>query len=155
MDDPQRITPALGQGRLALAEKGKWGHTIEVRLPGEVCAIRARKIAARETQPRPSVANLNPEDADFLAARALRQAIHAREAGRCFYCRRRTTPATRCLDHVVPRACMGSNSYSNLVSSCVECNSKKGERRAQDFLRWLYRDGRLESSEIKGAAASA
>ena len=44
---------------------------------------------------------------------------------------------------------MGSNSYRNLVSSCVECNSKKGERRAQDFLRWLYREGRLESSELK------
>ncbi len=139
----------LAKGALRLAEKGKWGHTIEVRLPGEVRAIRARKIAARKTQPRPSVANLNLEDADFLATRALRQAIHAREGRRCFYCLRRTTPATRCLDHVVPRAWMGSNSYRNLVSSCAECNSQKGERRAEDFLRWLYREGRLESSELK------
>jgi hypothetical protein len=44
---------------------------------------------------------------------------------------------------------MGSNSYLNLVSSCAECNSQKGERRAEDFLRWLYREGRLESSELK------
>jgi len=27
--------------------------------------------------------------------------------------------------------------------------SQKGERRAEDFLRWLYREGRLESSELK------
>jgi hypothetical protein len=97
------------------------------------CAIS--KISARKTQPQPSVANPNPEDADFLATRALRQAIHAREGGRCFYCLRRTTSATRCLDHVLPRAWMGSNSYGNLVSSCSECNSLKGERRAEDFLR--------------------
>jgi 5-methylcytosine-specific restriction endonuclease McrA len=139
----------LAKGALRLAEKGKWGHTIEVRLPEEVRAVRARNIAARKTQPQPSVANLNPEEADFLATRALRQAIHAREGGRCFYCLRRTTSATRCLDHVLPRAWMGSNSYRNLVSSYSECNSLKGERRAEDFLRWLYREGRLESSELK------
>jgi 5-methylcytosine-specific restriction endonuclease McrA len=139
----------LAKGALRLAEKGKWGHTIEVRLPEEVRAVRASKISARKTQPRPSVTNPNPEDADFLATRALRQAIHAREGGRCFCCLRRTTSATRCLDHVLPRAWMGSNSYRNLVSSCSECNSLKGERRAEDFMRWLYREGRLESSELK------
>jgi hypothetical protein len=139
----------LAKGALRLAEKGKWGNTIEVRLPEEVRAVRASKISARKTQPRPSVANPNPEDADFLATRALRQAIHAGEGGRCFYCLRRTTSATRCLVHVLPRAWMGSNSYRNLVSSYSECNSLKGERRAEDFLRWLYREGRLESSELK------
>jgi 5-methylcytosine-specific restriction endonuclease McrA len=139
----------LAKGALRLAQKGKWGHTIEVRLPDEVRAVRSGKIAARKPQPRPSVASLNLEEADFLATRALRQSIHVREGGRCFYCLRRTTPATRCLDHVVPRAWIGSNSYRNLVSSCAECNSQKGERRAEDFLRWLYREGRLESSELK------
>jgi len=39
--------------------------------------------------------------------------------------------------------------YRNLVSSCAECNSQKGEQRAEDFLRWLYREGRLESGELK------
>jgi 5-methylcytosine-specific restriction endonuclease McrA len=139
----------LAKGALRLAEKGKWGHTIEVRLPEEVRAVRSGKIAPRNTRLRPIMANPNLEEADFLATPALRQSIHAREGGRCFYCLRRSTPATRCLDHVVPRAWMGSNSYRNLVSSCSECNSLKGERRAQDFLRWLYREGRLESGELK------
>ena len=31
-------------------------------------------------------------------------------------------------------ACAGrGNSYRNLVSSCAECNSQKGPRRAEDF----------------------
>ncbi len=44
---------------------------------------------------------------------------------------------------------MGRNGYRNLVSSCSECNSLKGDRRAEDFLRWLYREARLESGELK------
>jgi 5-methylcytosine-specific restriction endonuclease McrA len=84
------------------------------------------------------------------ARRALRQAIHAREGGFCFYCLRRLTPMVRCLDHVVPRVRGGRNGYRNLVSSCAECNSQKGPRRAEDFLRWLYREGRLSAGELRG-----
>jgi hypothetical protein len=52
------------------------------------------------------------------------------------------------LDHVVPRAQSGSNSYRNLVSCCLECNSRKGETPAGDFLRWLFREGRLTPAEL-------
>jgi hypothetical protein len=48
----------------------------------------------------------------------------------------------------VPRVKSGHNSYRNLVSSCLECNSLKGERPAADFLRWLYRQRRLTSAEL-------
>ena len=54
----------------------------------------------------------------------------------------------QCLDHVVPRARLGCNSYRNLVSSCIECNSQKGEKAADDFLRRLYREGHLNASEL-------
>src|SRR2546422_3306009 len=78
----------------------------------------------------------------------LRKAIHTRERGQCFYCLRRTTPAVQCLDHVVPRAHLGRNSYRNLVSSCMECNAQKGEKAADDFLRRLYRERRLTATEL-------
>ncbi len=38
--------------------------------------------------------------------------------------------------------------YRNLVSSSIECNSQKGEKSADDFLRRLYREGRLNASEL-------
>jgi hypothetical protein len=44
----------------------------------------------------------------------------------------------------------GCNSYRNLVSSCIECNSQKGEKPADDFLRRLYREGHLNASELAG-----
>jgi 5-methylcytosine-specific restriction endonuclease McrA len=91
---------------------------------------------------------INMVDADFLRNVTLRKAIHAREQNRCFYCLRRTTPAVQCLDHVVPRSRFGRNSYRNLASSCMECNSQKGEKVAEDFLRELYRERRLSATEL-------
>src|SRR5207245_7278675 len=86
----------------------------------------------------------------FLVRRILRQALHEREGGGCFYGRRRITRHRRCLDHVVPLAEFGRNSYRNLVSCCLECNSQKGERSAEEFLRGLYRERRLSDNELSG-----
>ena len=49
---------------------------------------------------------------------------------------------------VVPRVRFGRNSYRNLVSCCIECNTRKGDRPAPDFLRTLYRQGRLTTAEL-------
>ena len=48
----------------------------------------------------------------------------------------------------MPRVKASCNSYRNLVSCCLECNSLKGERPAADFLRSLYRERRLTASEL-------
>jgi 5-methylcytosine-specific restriction endonuclease McrA len=141
------VRQLAAKGALRLAERSKRRHVIEVRLPEEVRGVRARKIAEGAAERLRGAGNL--EETDFLEKRALPEAIHARARGYCFYCLRRVTTATRCLDHIVPQARMGWNGYRNLVSSCSECNSLKGERLAEDFLRWLYREGRLESGELK------
>jgi hypothetical protein len=139
-------------GALRLIRRSKAGHVIGVRLPDEIRGLRpglpavAGAIAVDRPASQPQSANL--EDLDFLKTRALRQSIHLRERGQCFYCLRRTDARVQCLDHVVPRAHAGRNSYRNLVSSCLECNSLKGERPAADFLRWLYRQRCLTASEL-------
>src|SRR6266849_1962594 len=107
-------------------------------------AVR-RRIARRAARPLPRGIDF---ELDFLKTRALRHAIHVRERGRCFYCLRRLTPLIRCLDHVVPRVSFGSNSYRNLVSCCLLCNSQKRDHPAGDFLRWLYRERRLTAAEL-------
>ena len=131
-------------GALDLLERSRPGHLVVVRLPGEIRAVRA-KIAAGAG----SALGPDPETADFLQTRELREAIHSREGGRCFYCGRRLSPRNRCLDHVVPQVRGGGNSYRNLVSGCTECNSQKKDRAAGDFLRWLFRQGQLDKDELK------
>jgi hypothetical protein len=149
-------------GALRLVRRSKTGHVVEVRVPDEIRAARMRNgqgrldatgvrpdgIGAGEPVRLPRTASL--EEIDFMQTKVLRLAIYARERGRCFYCLRRLAPTVRCLDHVVPRAQLGRNSYRNLVSACLECNSQKGERRAEDFLRWLYRERRLTAAELAG-----
>ena len=66
----------------------------------------------------------------------------------CFYCLRLTPSRSHCLDHVVPRVKSGCNSYRNLVSCCLDCNSRKKDLPADDFLRRLYREGRLSAKDL-------
>ncbi|HEV2195424.1 MAG TPA: HNH endonuclease [Candidatus Acidoferrum sp.] len=141
-------------GSLRFIERSYNGHLVEVRLPpqvhlpAEVRAAHRKMGTSARTKPR---AENNLERVDFLRSTELRQAIHAREGGQCFYCRRRT-PGGRslCLDHVVPCARSGENSYRNLVSCCAECNWQKKDHGAEDFLRELYREGRLSRKELSG-----
>ncbi len=136
-----------GKGVVRLAERGQRGHVILVRLPNELRVVQSRRTAEEAAERLRG--EIDIEEADFLGRRALRGSIHAREGGLCFYCRRRVTWSTRCLDHIIPRARKGRNGYRNLVSSCSDCNSRKAEQKAEDFLRWLFREGRLKSGELK------
>ena len=149
----QAVRRLVAQGALRLVQRSKAGHVVEVRVPEE---IRPEKLDGIESRSAVTVkeggagtgAAINIEEADFLQNTPLRKAIHARERGQCFYCLRRTTSTVQCLDHVVPRVRSGCNSYRNLVSSCLECNSQKGEKAADDFLRRLYREGQLNAAEL-------
>lgn len=138
---------------LLLVHRSKAGHVMDVCLPEEVAAARVNSVQEGEADASPRSSDRAPhggklQEIDFMRTRALRQAINAREGGVCFYCLRLIGPGMQCLDHVMPRSQQGSNSYRNLVSCCLECNSHKGERRAEDFLRLLYREGRLTGAEL-------
>jgi hypothetical protein len=136
-------------GVLRLVERScQAHHVVFVRLPQEVQAVRAARTAAQGSA-QPSGANSFGE-IDFLQIQPRRHAIHAREGGHCFYCLRRLITQRRCLDHVVPQASLGSNSYRNLVSCCLDCNSLKADRDAVEFVRSLYRDRRLSAHELSG-----
>ena len=135
-------------GALRLVQRTTVGHVVEVRLPEEIRPARLNTIEAGNGRPGNGPQPVNWEEANFLQDKALRHAIHARERGRCFYCLRRTNARTQCLDHVVPRALLGRNSYRNLVSCCQECNARKGARLAENFLCGLYREGRLTTAQL-------
>jgi 5-methylcytosine-specific restriction endonuclease McrA len=133
-------------GALRLLERSKTGHLVEMRLPEKIRAVRPGKNGTSRAAEEPPASTL--EATDFLKTWALRKAIHDRERGACFYCLRRTPANVQCLDHVVPRVRFGRNSYRNLVSCCIECNTRKNDRPAPDFLRTLYRLGRLTPAEL-------
>ncbi len=52
--------------------------------------------------------------------------VFNRDRFTCQYCGRETRELT--LDHVMPRSRGGQHSWENLVSACIPCNHRKGER---------------------------
>jgi len=138
----ESVRRLVDQEVLRLVERSNVGHLVEVRLPGEVPAARATGSRARLQ------GEVNLDELDFMRTPALRRSIHAREHGVCFYCLRRTPRRAHCLDHVVPLAQPGSNSFRNLVSCCLNCNSRKSDLPAADFLRQLFREGRLSAKDL-------
>jgi 5-methylcytosine-specific restriction endonuclease McrA len=57
-----------------------------------------------------------------------RRNIFARDNNQCQYCGRKHPTTELSLDHVIPRSQGGSNTWENIVCSCVTCNVKKGGR---------------------------
>jgi 5-methylcytosine-specific restriction endonuclease McrA len=55
-----------------------------------------------------------------------RKNILRRDAYKCSYCGRGDLPLT--MDHVVPKAHGGNDTWENLVCACTFCNNKKGDR---------------------------
>jgi 5-methylcytosine-specific restriction endonuclease McrA len=133
-------------GALRMIQRSKAGHMVDVRCPDEIPALRSNRFATRPS--KAASLSLNLEETDFMRTKPLRDSIHARERGLCFYCLRRTVPKVKCLDHVVSQARAGRSTFRNLVSTCMDCNVQKGEHPADDFLRRLYRERRLTATEL-------
>jgi len=54
--------------------------------------------------------------------------LMARDNFRCQYCGSRPSRSELNLDHVVPRSLGGHSTWENVVTSCVDCNRRKGGR---------------------------
>jgi 5-methylcytosine-specific restriction endonuclease McrA len=54
--------------------------------------------------------------------------IYMRDKFRCQYCGEKKVAADLTLDHILPRSRGGDNSPVNVVTACVACNNRKGDR---------------------------
>lgn len=66
-----------------------------------------------------------------------RKNILRRDSHKCQYCGRGDVPLT--VDHVVPKARGGEETWENLVCACVRCNNKKGDRTPAESQMTLFR----------------
>src|ERR687892_1374501 len=54
--------------------------------------------------------------------------IYIRDKYRCQYCGEKKPASELTLDHILPRSRGGDNSPVNIVTACIACNSRKGDR---------------------------
>lgn len=75
----------------------------------------------------PSVVRLQDyKKVPFKRIMLSRKNILTRDNHTCQYCGTRRGPMT--IDHVIPRKSNGGDTWENLVTACVKCNNRKGDR---------------------------
>ncbi len=79
------------------------------------------------TMPLPSIVRLSVYvHVPYKRIVLSRKNILRRDGHRCQYCGRSDVSLT--VDHVVPKARGGDETWENLVAACVRCNNAKGDR---------------------------
>jgi 5-methylcytosine-specific restriction endonuclease McrA len=63
-----------------------------------------------------------------LTARFSRKNIFLRDDFTCQYCGKHFEPRQLTCDHILPRSRGGKAEWTNMVTSCVPCNLKKGDK---------------------------
>ena len=112
-------------------EPNRDGTLYRVLIPDEIDACRKSRAAR---QPAESEPGIKTSDIDYYNVRGNRIRVYERDEYKCRYCGKQLTRFTCTLDHVRPIADHGDNSFENLVTACLDCNSRKNGRAVGDFL---------------------
>lgn len=112
-------------------EPNRDGTPYRVLIPDEIDACR--KFRA-ERQSVESAAEVKPNEIDHYNVKENRIKVYERDEYKCRYCGKQLTRFTCTLDHVKPVTEGGDNSFENLITACLGCNSRKNGRSVGDFL---------------------
>ncbi len=77
-----------------------------------------------------------------------RLGIFIRDGFRCQYCGKKLSYKNLTIDHVIPKSKGGKTEWTNVVTSCMPCNSKKGDRTPKAAGMTLIREPRIPSINI-------
>lgn len=133
------------KGCIRIEDRSRKGHLVRVLLPEEIEGVIPSE------SPTPSI---DIEQIDFFSNRRFVDALLDRENHRCFYCLKGVRTDSCELDHVISRVNGGDNSFKNIVVSCHDCNTSKLAADPADFLRTLFRKGRLSAAELEERLAT-
>lgn len=68
----------------------------------------------------------------FEEPRLTRKNIYEHYGYRCCYCGKKFSIDKLNIDHILPKSRGGKTEWDNIVTSCIECNLKKGNRTPQE-----------------------
>ncbi len=66
----------------------------------------------------------------FRRVELSRKNILRRDSGRCQYCGKTNPPLT--IDHIIPKSRGGEDTWENLITACMKCNNRKGNRTPEE-----------------------
>jgi DNA-directed RNA polymerase subunit RPC12/RpoP len=117
---------------LQSGEPNREGTLYKVLLPEEIPAcVEAMRTAQVESA---SLAPNEKKEGDFYNVVENRLRVFERDEYKCRYCGKQLTRFTATLDHLQPVSEGGDNSFANLATACLHCNSRRGARPVMDAL---------------------
>lgn len=117
---------------LTSGEPGRSGTPYKVLLPEEITACQK---LIKESVSQPVSESINEEkNLDFYNVPENRLRVFEGDEFHCHYCIKQLTRFTATLDHIQPVSKGGDNSYDNLVTACLHCNSRRGNRPVMDII---------------------
>lgn len=105
------------------------GTLYQIFLPEEIkiCQTRMQNFQIEE------LPQVDPKkELDFYNVKENREKIFERDGYKCHYCGKQLTRFSATLDHIQPVSKCGDNSYENLITSCLHCNSQRGSKPIMD-----------------------
>jgi 5-methylcytosine-specific restriction endonuclease McrA len=109
-----------------------WQRAISMEYTNEIDVFERYEEEARSpsvTIRFPAVARLTRKLAsEKKIVKFSRPNVYARDKYRCQYCGQKKLPAQLNYDHVTPRSKGGKTDWQNIVTSCIACNLKKGNK---------------------------
>jgi hypothetical protein len=112
-------------------EPNRDGTLYRVLLPEEIEVCQQARAEREQSHPVPEIAD---NEIDYYNVRENRAKVYERDSYKCQYCGKQLTRFTATLDHVTPVAEGGDNSFDNLRTACLSCNSQKNVRPVGDFV---------------------
>lgn len=122
-----KLASLESKGAIAkVGETGRDGTLYKVFLPEEIplCQKLMQESVAAQSKPNIDEAR----ELDFYNVAENREKVFERDAYKCHYCSKQLTRFTATLDHVQPVSRGGDNSLENLITACLHCNSRRGNR---------------------------
>ena len=109
-------------------EPSRDGTPYRVNLPEEIpTCIEAMKEAAKTKESCGSAID-DHKRLDFYNVKENRLRIFERDGYKCYKCGKQLTRFDATLDHLAPVSKGGDNSYDNLSTCCLQCNSRRRNR---------------------------
>lgn len=113
-----RVIPVKQAFRLIFSDKAE----VVKEFAGKFVKTVSRAFAV------PAVVRLLSKFKLKFNVRLTRKNILIRDHYRCRYCGKEGTANSLTLDHIIPRSKGGRFTWDNITTSCVDCNSRKGDR---------------------------
>jgi 5-methylcytosine-specific restriction endonuclease McrA len=124
-----------------------WKRAVILLIKGKAEQLEHNGRLIYEKLPLPSVIRLrNYVKVPYKDIPLTRRNVLERDRHTCQYCHYRGDELT--LDHVLPRSRGGRDTWDNLVTACVKCNIKKGNRTPREASMPLARAPRKPYSSL-------